>query len=60
MQRYIQIAVFLKYAYIGLRQPELAALWVQLCGEGRNRMIGGRERKKIKWKLGMKEKEKQR
>jgi len=26
MQRYIQIAIFLKYAYIGLRQPELEAL----------------------------------
>jgi hypothetical protein len=34
MQRYIQIAIFLKYAYISLRQPELEALREQLFGEG--------------------------
>jgi hypothetical protein len=30
MQRYIQIVIFLKYAYIGLRQPELG-LYVYSC-----------------------------
>ena len=60
MQRYIQITIFLKYAYIAVRQPELVALWVQLCGVGMSGMIGGREGKKIKWNLAMKEKERQR